>query len=773
MYVKKRDASAIYTTTTRNTINLDDLSDDSGDDGVEDLGHERNVGVNNFTDVDGPLNLRAEQLIIAQDPDCIDRDALKRVVAKQQSQIMRLLSLPFSLLFFCVFAFSVFMHEDITYVYVIESGLRMFLEPGLDEVESIPDVWNYLNKSLIPKLFDQKDLDGNPLESKSQWSEVLMYNQLHGPLVLEQVRSNREPCAPGDELLSDMTCFPLTTDSTEAYGLKSPSIAEPNSADYAFGNVTLADRKKYYDGSFIPASESLRRLTVVDQSYAEKVSGPRIFRAYIYPNAPYHLIQEQLNYLREKGWLDEQSKMLHIKGLLFNAEVGRPRLEQLSITMVFNRGGGVMSHLSLNAVFMLSYSGLLSMGVDVMYVGMLIIVTAQEIRRACRARRENMLLKHLGQQDTVLELIVVGGGWCCIACYALLGLMTLPVIARYEEVIDAQVRDVPADLNSLGQELSSAVDTMVYLKSSIGFIVAEYHLALMFRFFTAFAAQPRLGVVIGTLSKSLIDIFHFLIVLLPTFVAYAITGSLIYGRRLEEFSTFEKSIGTCFKMLLEGEFEWPQLSLEHFYTSLIWTWSFLLLLVLLMLNMVLAIIMDVYTDLRRSAGKLETVWATFGNLWQRVRNRKQWVGTALLAEHLEFMPTYITRDQFRKEFPDMPEVQLNMLVKACDQESEFGSGLGISDAMKLAYALRLSLEKVDDDLKGLFNDATNAKQINPHERYRPAQVGRGWAQELSERTAVHNHRLLSLHWQLQQTLWNWEAIQGMKAGTEIQSPKMP
>eukprot|EP00928_Gymnodinium_smaydae_P012558 TRINITY_DN14553_c0_g1_i1.p1 TRINITY_DN14553_c0_g1~~TRINITY_DN14553_c0_g1_i1.p1 ORF type:complete len:406 (+),score=38.28 TRINITY_DN14553_c0_g1_i1:125-1219(+) len=363
-------------------------------------------------------------------------------------------------------------------------------------------------------------------------------------------------------------------------------------------------------------------------------------------------------------------------------------------------------------------------------------------------------------------MIILVGGWCCVASYAVLALMTLPVNARYEEIIDAQMRDVPVDVNSLGHELKSAIDTIIYLKSSIGFIVAEYHLALMFRFFTAFAAQPRLGVVIGTLSSSLSDIFHFLVVLLPTFVAYAITGSLIYGRRLEEFSTFQKSVGTCFKMLLEGEFDWPRLSLEDYFTSLIWTWSFLLLLVLLMLNMVLAIIMDVYIELRRSAGKLETLWATCGNLWQRVRYRHEWVDSATLGEVIEFMPRFITRKQLRMQFPTMPNKQLDMLIKACDQESELGMSPDISDSMKLAYSLRLSIEKVDDDLNRLFADVTQSKHVDSSERYQAGTRERGWMQELSERSAVHNHRLLALRWQAQQVLWQWQAIQSIKVAEE-------
>ena len=110
--------------------------------------------------INGTYSDRAVQLMVAQDPGWIDREALKRVVVEWRKRVVGCLSLPFSVGFFLLFAFSAYMHEDITYVYIIESGIRMVLEEGLDDIESIPEVWDWLNTSLIPKLFEQNDIHG-------------------------------------------------------------------------------------------------------------------------------------------------------------------------------------------------------------------------------------------------------------------------------------------------------------------------------------------------------------------------------------------------------------------------------------------------------------------------------------------------------------------------------------------------------------------------------------------------------------------------------------
>ena len=65
----------------------------------------------------------------------------------------------------------------------------------------------------------------------------------------------------------------------------------------------------------------------------------------------------------------------------------------------------------------------------------------------------------------------------------------------------------------------------------------------MVRFFTSFSAQPRLAVVTPTLEVSAFDIVHFLVVLAPTWFAYALAGCFIFGRRMEEFATIDACVG--------------------------------------------------------------------------------------------------------------------------------------------------------------------------------------------------------------------------------------
>jgi len=337
----------------------------------------------------------------------------------------------------------------------------------------------------------------------------------------------------------------------------------------------------------------------------------------------------------------------------------------------------------------------------------------------------------------------------------------------YTRTMATQVADVPADTNTEGFDLHTAAEAMLDWSTLTRFFIAEYHLVLIFRFFTGFRVQPRLGVVVGTLEHCMVDIIHFFIVLLPTFMAFAVSGFFIFGHRLEQFSTLNKAICICFKLIMEGEYDWQALSAQNYWTALIWTWSFMLLLVLLMLNMVLAILMDIYTDMRRGAGQSETVWQTFANIYMYVRNYRSWISNEELMEGVAFMPRVVMRDEVQSLFPGMCEAQLLLLTNACDQESKQAGGMDVKDSTKMTMATKLCIDKVEKSLRELLDSLVDQEENKAEQPFTPAASNRLWYHELSERMAVQNHCLLATQWQMQQLQWQWQTLEAMGSRDEI------
>merc|ERR1712151_306663 len=105
----------------------------------------------------------------------------------------------------------------------------------------------------------------------------------------------------------------------------------------------------------------------------------------------------------------------------------------------------------------------------------------------------------------------------------------------------------------------------------------------------SFNSQPRLAVVTQTISRAGSDLVHFMIIVVIIFMSFVASGMFLFGRKIWSFSSMFYSMNTCFRMML-GDFEWETLGEEHPLTAAIWFGTYMLLLMLLLLNMLMAII---------------------------------------------------------------------------------------------------------------------------------------------------------------------------------------
>eukprot|EP00438_Fugacium_kawagutii_P025878 Skav233688 [mRNA] locus=scaffold1927:198356:205088:- [translate_table: standard] len=121
--------------------------------------------------------------------------------------------------------------------------------------------------------------------------------------------------------------------------------------------------------------------------------------------------------------------------------------------------------------------------------------------------------------------------------------------------------------------------------------------------FKAFAAQPRLAIVTKTLTLVANDLTHFGIVFLSIFFTYVAMGMAFFGREVESFASFDRA---CLALLeaLMGEFSVEEMELSGRPVAFFFFGTYMMAAVLLLLNMLIAILMDVYGQ----AWSLRSLW---------------------------------------------------------------------------------------------------------------------------------------------------------------------
>merc|ERR1719159_2233898 len=114
---------------------------------------------------------------------------------------------------------------------------------------------------------------------------------------------------------------------------------------------------------------------------------------------------------------------------------------------------------------------------------------------------------------------------------------------------------------------------------------------------------------------------HFAVVFFTVFFIFALSALLMFGQELAYFANFSRSFHTTFRVLI-GDFDWTEMHQVGRPQAYLWFWSLTWGLNMVMLNMLLAIIMDTYsavkTEILSQAG-VETLWSQSREIWRRKR----------------------------------------------------------------------------------------------------------------------------------------------------------
>mmetsp|Transcript_18481 Transcript_18481/g.39854 ORF Transcript_18481/g.39854 Transcript_18481/m.39854 type:complete len:787 (-) Transcript_18481:191-2551(-) len=177
---------------------------------------------------------------------------------------------------------------------------------------------------------------------------------------------------------------------------------------------------------------------------------------------------------------------------------------------------------------------------------------------------------------------------------------------------------------------------------TVGYIRSICLFLVPLRMFKAFSAQARLSILTRTFAVCAVELFHFLLVFFTLFMTWAVAGIVLFGNSIEEFADFERAMNTCLRVVL-GEIVWYEVREEAGpIVAALWLWTFCFVNSLVVLNMLLAIIMDAYSEVKSSVGTHsetlpEQAWETFTHWKARRAGQRLSVREilhALEAKHL-------------------------------------------------------------------------------------------------------------------------------------------
>eukprot|EP00397_Hematodinium_sp_SG-2012_P003999 GEMP01004009.1.p1 GENE.GEMP01004009.1~~GEMP01004009.1.p1 ORF type:complete len:1035 (-),score=180.59 GEMP01004009.1:1076-4180(-) len=349
-------------------------------------------------------------------------------------------------------------------------------------------------------------------------------------------------------------------------------------------------------------------------------------------------------------WAGINAGRIVLSFMTFNREVGV--WSMTDVNFIRNRAGRMFTMVDTVSRHVNPYAnaGFDFYALDVLFVLSNLLLLFACVRRFYRASQNALrdrlnvrksrfrvvcskVLEHTFRADTIAVVIA---GWLTymwvVEIYALL---------VFEKYMHAHAM-VP--LNTLDDAaiaeifIASEVVLDGELERDFRFAVALYILVVIVMTLIAFHKQPRLSFVTRTMVKAWPHLFHFLIVFLVVLVCFAAIARAIFGGTSAEFADFSQSLITLYRCLY-GEFpdDSAFTASGRIIFARIFFVTFTVITSLVMLNVVLAILLQAYDDIRRETSDSKPLYKYFRDAFTNMCNYRynKYVSLDSIIENME------------------------------------------------------------------------------------------------------------------------------------------
>eukprot|EP00913_Durusdinium_trenchii_P008657 g8131.t1 len=304
---------------------------------------------------------------------------------------------------------------------------------------------------------------------------------------------------------------------------------------------------------------------------------------------------------------------------------------------------------------------LMIIGAGVLWVlGCLYLAKVEVLEMATFIQKSNKLWYQTLAQD-------YAGFWNCVDWLAII--MTLVICGSFGLLhlfigdVNYKLGQIVADVDANGyppvqvyrQSISDFADSVVAMldvEGNFRFWLCIYPVVLLMRLFKSFAAQKRLAIVTDTFSVAYNDLMHFFVVFLSVYFCMTVNAVIFFGQELSkrntaapqtfdmlDFATIDRALHACFRAML-GDWDWEAMGRIGIHKAFAWFFSFMLVMVMVLLNMLVAILMEAYGVVKDDAKNADSLFQQTRNILRRAQQTKRKervklsdIWDALLKEH--------------------------------------------------------------------------------------------------------------------------------------------
>jgi hypothetical protein len=442
--------------------------------------------------------------------------------------------------------------------------------------------------------------------------QVRRTQQLLGKVRLAQTRSVPVKCDINNDLVGfyDGECHPKGG-TPESFGTSEKTGKRANGRYFTWTYGPTLDTSFY----FAPYTQSNEK---------------NKFVAWVDIGRSLDILDQQFKSLKDFDWLDDNSQDATVEAIFLNPELNA--YSKMVITFRMNRGGWIDQSVHVTPIRGDIYYHWAVIWMDVMWITIMLFLCIQAVQHAIEEIKRGLFWWWITDFFVLFDFLSLLGGTGIAVLFwyittrvdafvqGVSGLGSMPL----ENGIEAQEVwktryilknwDYEKDVQAIFDEFTN----LNALQEWFRLICLGYNLVIVCRFYRGFTGQPRIAVMLQTMSQVAMFMLHYLIVFVIVMANFIITGYILFGEQLEEWSSFGKA--TCSACLvLFGRFDYSDFHRVAPVSAALWFASFYILVCLVITGLTTATILHHYLSVRRKTGEagqsiVKQVWQMIGEV---------------------------------------------------------------------------------------------------------------------------------------------------------------
>ncbi|GMF21817.1 unnamed protein product [Phytophthora fragariaefolia] len=491
-------------------------------------------------------------------PSISVRTALKRL-GNDEKHATDMKDIIIAMMSFSIFIAAMFLHIPTTNMYYqshamsATSGRASIADETpvkFTDIETISDIFDWLNNTFVPQVFVTEDYNGKTLR-KDEWGRVGSLNRVLGAVSFEVLRMEPDLCSTPDFLVKLYpSCYDESSSTTEYF-----LIAFDTNSTTA--RAVLANKKESGD------------------------------------------------------WLNLSTQQLLITVITLNGQL--PGYAVTKLLLEFNPGGYIEPSHSTTSTLLDQFPSPTTVALDILVILWFfpwrlvaalisVVVRYKNMSRESSSRHINELVR---QAAMTIRFWAFPDGWFAID--ALWGPVVyafyVTVVITHTSMTNTSFRDrlsTLRDPNQSQEDVEAALSSVTESFEDIAKLTVLLRLLataavfiLALRVLNTFRDHFGLSILTRTMASAVRSFRTFSVIFAVIFAAFASTGTVLFGSSVDDFSSMLRSTKTCANMLFNN-FEIS--TIQEIDYSVAFYWSYMTLMTFVLLNIVLATVVDAYKE---------------------------------------------------------------------------------------------------------------------------------------------------------------------------------